>query len=141
VVRSASDVEQNIVSVERILHQIEVPAEAPQYIPEAKPADNWPSQGKIEFLNYSTRYRPELDLVLKNISLEIKPKEKLGICGRTGGGKSTLLLSLFRIIEGVEGSILIDGVDIKKIGLHDLRSSVSIVPHARPVRRDLTRKY
>ncbi|KAJ7355423.1 P-loop containing nucleoside triphosphate hydrolase protein [Mycena albidolilacea] len=128
VVRSASDVEQNIVSVERILHQIDVPPEAPQYIPEAKTKDDWPSQGKIEFRNYSTRYRPELDLVLNNISLTINPKEKLGVCGRTGAGKSSLLLALFRIIEGVEGSIVIDGVDIKNIGLNDLRSSISIVP-------------
>ncbi|KAJ7126538.1 P-loop containing nucleoside triphosphate hydrolase protein [Mycena crocata] len=127
-VRSASDVEQNIVSVERILHQIDVPPEKPQYIPEAKPSDNWPSAGRIEFKNYSTRYRPELDLVLNKISLDIKPKEKLGVCGRTGAGKSSLLLALFRIIEGVEGSILIDGVDIQNIGLHDLRSSISIVP-------------
>jgi ABC-type multidrug transport system fused ATPase/permease subunit len=128
VVRSASEVEQNIVSVERILHQIDVPPEAPQYIPEAKTKDDWPSQGKIEFRNYSTRYRPELDLVLNNISLNINPKEKLGVCGRTGAGKSSLLLTLFRIIEGVEGSIVIDGVDIKNIGLNNLRSAISIVP-------------
>ncbi|KAJ7180495.1 multidrug resistance-associated ABC transporter [Mycena filopes] len=128
VVRSASDVEQNVVSVERIIHQIDVSPESPQYIPEAKPKDDWPSQGKIEFRNYSTRYRPELDLVLNRISLEIKPKEKLGVCGRTGAGKSSLLLALFRIIEGVEGSILIDGIDIKTLGLHDLRSAISIVP-------------
>ncbi|KAJ6588712.1 multidrug resistance-associated ABC transporter [Mycena capillaripes] len=128
LVRSASDVERNMVSVERILHQIEMPPEAPQYIPEAKPDDNWPSEGKIEFRNYSTRYRAELDLVLKNISFEINPAEKLGVCGRTGAGKSSLLLALFRIIEGVEGSIFIDGIDIKNIGLHDLRSSISIVP-------------
>jgi len=128
VVRSASDVEQNIVSVERILHQIDVPPEAPQYIPEAKTLNHWPEQGKIEFQNYSTRYRPELDLVLKDISLTIAPAEKLGVCGRTGAGKSSLLLALFRIIEGVEGSIVIDGVDLKTIGLHDLRSSISIVP-------------
>ncbi|KAJ6591736.1 P-loop containing nucleoside triphosphate hydrolase protein [Mycena vulgaris] len=128
VVRSASDVEQNIVSVERILHQIDAPPESPQYIPEAKPSGTWPSEGKIEFKNYSTRYRPELDLVLNNISLTIKPKEKLGVCGRTGAGKSSLLLALFRIIEGVEGSILIDSVDIKNLGLHDLRSALTIVP-------------
>ncbi|KAJ7281673.1 multidrug resistance-associated ABC transporter [Mycena rebaudengoi] len=128
VVRSASDVEQNIVSVERIMHQIDVPPEKPQYIPEAKPSEPWPSEGKIEFQHYSTRYRPELDLVLNDISLVIKPKEKLGVCGRTGAGKSSLLLALFRIIEGVEGSILIDSVDIKNIGLHDLRSAISIVP-------------
>ncbi|KAJ7248513.1 P-loop containing nucleoside triphosphate hydrolase protein [Mycena rebaudengoi] len=128
VVRSASDVEQNIVSVERIMHQIDVAPEKPQYIPEATPSSPWPSEGKIEFRHYSTRYRSELDLVLKNISIVIKPKEKLGICGRTGAGKSSLLLALFRIIEGVDGCILIDGVDIKNIGLNDLRSAISIVP-------------
>ncbi|KAJ7050501.1 multidrug resistance-associated ABC transporter [Mycena amicta] len=130
VVRSASDVEQNIVSVERILHQIEVAPEKPQYIPETKPHGNWPSAGKIEFRKYSTRYRPELDLVLNNISLEIPGGLKLGVVGRTGAGKSSLLLALFRIIEPVEGSIIVDGVDISTIGLHDLRSSISIVPQS-----------
>ncbi|KAF9457511.1 multidrug resistance-associated ABC transporter [Collybia nuda] len=130
VVRSASEVEQNIVSVERILHQTEVPSEAPQEIPENKPGEVWPSQGKVEFYQYSTRYRSELDLVLKDISMTIKPKEKIGVCGRTGAGKSSLLLALFRIIEPSEGTIFIDSVDITKIGLHDLRSSISIVPQS-----------
>ncbi|KAG5642913.1 hypothetical protein DXG03_001884 [Asterophora parasitica] len=107
VVRSASEVEQNIVSVERILHQTEVKPEAPQEIPENKPSEVWPSKGEVEF-----RYRPELDLVLKDISMTI------------------LLLALFRIIEPVEGTIFIDSVDITKIGLHDLRSNISIVPQS-----------
>ncbi|KAJ7449546.1 multidrug resistance-associated ABC transporter [Mycena latifolia] len=128
MVRSASDVEQNIVSVERILHQIDVQPESPHYIPDAKPHESWPSKGKIEFRNYSTRYRPELDLVLNNISLTINPKEKLGVCGRTGAGKSSLLLALFRIIEAVDGAIFIDSVDIKTLGLHDLRSALTIIP-------------
>ncbi|CAK5273937.1 unnamed protein product [Mycena citricolor] len=128
VVRSASDVEQNIVSVERILHQSDATPEKPQFIEEAKPQAPWPSKGRIEFKNYSMRYRPELDLVLKDIVLDIKPAEKIGVCGRTGAGKSSLLLALFRIIEPAEGTILIDGVDIRNIGLHDLRSSISIVP-------------
>ncbi|RDB20896.1 Metal resistance protein YCF1 [Hypsizygus marmoreus] len=130
VVRSASEVEQNIVSVERILHQTEVAPEAPQEIPENKPSEVWPSKGEVEFRGYSTRYRPELDLVLKDITMTIKPKEKIGVCGRTGAGKSSLLLALFRIIEPVEGTIFIDSVDITKIGLHDLRSSISIVPQS-----------
>nr|GAT42967.1 predicted protein [Mycena chlorophos] len=130
VVRSASDVEQNIVSVERILHQIEVEPERPHYIEEAKVDDRWPSAGKIEFRNYTTRYRPELEPILHDISLEINPAEKIGICGRTGAGKSSLLLALFRIIEPSAGSIAIDGVDISQIGLHDLRSSISIVPQS-----------
>ncbi|KAJ3985950.1 multidrug resistance-associated ABC transporter [Lentinula detonsa] len=128
LVRTASEVEQNIVSVERILHQTEVQPEAPlehthQIVPQ-----NWPTSGAVEFKQYSTRYRLELDLVLKSINLSIKPSEKIGIVGRTGAGKSSLLLALFRIIEPVEGTILIDGVDITALGLHDLRSSISIVP-------------
>lgn len=130
VVRSGSEVEQNIVSVERILHQTEVEHEAPQEIPETKPSDLWPYKGEIEFRGYSTRYRPELALVLRDISMTIKPREKIGVCGRTGAGKSSLLLALFRIIEPVEGTIFIDSVDITKIGLHDLRSAISIVPQS-----------
>ncbi|KAF9556671.1 metal resistance protein YCF1 [Agrocybe pediades] len=130
VVRSASEVEQNIVSVERILHQTEVESEAPQEMPDCKPVGEWPSKGEVEFCNYSTRYRSGLDLVLKNINLQIKPGEKIGVCGRTGAGKSSLLLALFRIIEPAHGTILVDSVDISHIGLHDLRSALSIVPQS-----------
>ncbi|KAH7904260.1 P-loop containing nucleoside triphosphate hydrolase protein, partial [Hygrophoropsis aurantiaca] len=126
-VRSASEVEQNVVSVERILHYAkELPSEAPHEIPDQKPSDQWPGEGAVEFRQYSTRYREELDLVLKDISIKIKPKEKIGICGRTGAGKSSA--TLFRIIEPVSGTIFIDNVDITKLGLHDLRSVISIVP-------------
>ncbi|PFH45503.1 hypothetical protein AMATHDRAFT_82867 [Amanita thiersii Skay4041] len=128
VVRSASEVEQNIVSVERILHQTEVKSEAPHEIPDGGLDEDWPFRGEIEFQEYSTRYRPELGLVLKEISLKICAGEKIGICGRTGAGKSSLLLALFRIIEPATGIILIDSVDVTKIGLHDLRSAISIVP-------------
>ncbi|KDR65747.1 hypothetical protein GALMADRAFT_232908 [Galerina marginata CBS 339.88] len=130
VVRSASEVEQNIVSVERILHQTEVEPEAAYELLEKQPISSWPLEGAIEFSNYSTRYRAGLDLVLKDISVKIKPKEKIGICGRTGAGKSSLLLALFRIIEPVNGTIYIDSVDIATIGLHDLRSALSIVPQS-----------
>lgn len=130
VVRSASEVEQNIVSVERILHQTEVEPEAPWEIPAMKPAEEWPTKGKVIFENYSTRYRPELDLVLKDVSVAIGAGEKIGVCGRTGAGKSSLLLALFRIIEPTEGAIYIDSIDITKIGLHDLRSAISIVPQS-----------
>ncbi|KAL6300043.1 metal resistance protein YCF1 [Sparassis latifolia] len=129
LVRSASEVEQNIVSVERILHYIQLEPEAPAEIAGAVP-EEWPSSGAIEFRDYCTRYRPELDLVLKNITVKINHREKIGICGRTGSGKSSLLLSLFRIIEPSSGAIYVDGVDITKVGLHDLRSSISIVPQS-----------
>ncbi len=73
------------------------------------------------FDSYQVKYRKELENVLRGISVEIKPGEKIGIVGRTGAGKSSLTLALFRILEYSEGTIPIDGVDIKKIGLHDLR--------------------
>jgi len=130
LVRSASEVEQNIVSVERMLQYIELKPEAPYEIPETQPEGAWPTDGRVEFRNYSLRYRPELELVLKSISITLNPGEKIGICGRTGAGKSSLLLALFRILEPAEGTILIDGVDITKIGLHDLRSAMTIVPQS-----------
>ncbi|KAL1943159.1 hypothetical protein VTO73DRAFT_4830 [Trametes versicolor] len=129
LVRSASEVEQNIVSVERILHYIELAPEAPWEVPENVP-EQWPAKGELEFRQYSARYRPELDLVLKDINVKIGASEKIGIVGRTGSGKSSLLLSLFRIIEPASGTICIDGVDITKVGLHDLRSAISIVPQS-----------
>jgi len=120
-----------VVSVERITHYAnDLPAEAPRELPDSKPPPDWPSKGQVEFHEYSMRYRPELDLVLKDISLTITPKEKIGIVGRTGAGKSSLLLALFRILEASSGKILIDGVDISTIGLHDLRSVISIVPQS-----------
>ncbi|TFY72025.1 hypothetical protein EVG20_g1007 [Dentipellis fragilis] len=130
VVRSASEVEQNIVSVERILHYIELEPEAPYELPEAKPLGVWPSKGKVEFQNYSLKYRPELEPVLKDINIDIKPSEKVGVCGRTGAGKSSLLLALFRILEPASGTIYIDGIDITTVGLYDLRSAISIVPQS-----------
>ncbi|KAI0255781.1 P-loop containing nucleoside triphosphate hydrolase protein [Lactifluus subvellereus] len=130
LVRSASEVEQNIVSVERMLQYIELKPEAPYEIPETHPEGVWPAEGCIEFSDYSLRYRPDLGLVLKDISVTLNPGEKIGICGRTGAGKSSLLLALFRIIEPAGGAILIDGVDITTIGLHDLRSAMTIVPQS-----------
>ena len=85
-------------------------------------------KGKINFVNYSVKYRPDTPLILKNITLEIKPGEKIGVCGRTGSGKSTLLLCLFRILEAHEGKILIDDIDISKVGLEILRKSLTIIP-------------
>lgn len=128
IVRMTVDVETNIVSVERIKEYSSLEPEKPEEILETKPADNWPQTGDIKFDNYSTRYRPELDLVLKNINLSIKAKEKVGIVGRTGAGKSSLTLALFRIIEAVDGHIDIDDVDTSQIGLRDLRQKLSIIP-------------
>ncbi|KAG0344249.1 Multidrug resistance-associated protein 4, partial [Gamsiella multidivaricata] len=85
-------------------------------------------QGRVEFIDYETRYRPGLDLVLRGVNCSINPHEKIGICGRTGAGKSSLTLSLFRIIEAAKGQILVDGIDISTLGLYDVRSRFSIIP-------------
>ncbi|EGT35163.1 hypothetical protein CAEBREN_19130 [Caenorhabditis brenneri] len=89
---------------------------------------SWPQQGEIIIKNLSLRYRSELDLVLRGISLTINPGKKIGIVGRTGAGKSSLTLALFRMIEAEEGSIEIDGVDISELDLAQLRSRLTIVP-------------
>uniref|UniRef100_A0A8C4VBS7 Multidrug resistance-associated protein 1 n=2 Tax=Falco tinnunculus TaxID=100819 RepID=A0A8C4VBS7_FALTI len=98
------------------------------FIEQTAPASTWPEEGKIEFRGYGLRYREDLDLVLKNINVTINGGEKIGIVGRTGAGKSSLTLGLFRINEAAEGEIIIDGINIAKIGLHDLRFKITIIP-------------
>ncbi|KIW27677.1 hypothetical protein, variant [Cladophialophora immunda] len=120
--------EQNMNAVERIQEYIDVEQEAPANIPETKPAANWPSHGVVEFIGYSTRYRPDLEPVLRNVTFKIEAGHKVGIVGRTGAGKSSLALALFRGLEAEEGKILIDDVDIGLIGLQDLRENITIVP-------------
>ncbi|KAL2398676.1 ABC transporter 7 [Exophiala dermatitidis] len=120
--------EQNMNAVERIQEYIDVEQEAPAHNPDTKPPANWPSQGAVEFIGYSTRYRPDLEPVLKHVSFRVEPGHKVGIVGRTGAGKSSLALALFRGLEAEEGKILIDNVDIGLIGLQDLREAITIVP-------------
>ena len=128
LVRLYSVNEQNMNSVERVKEYIEVEQEAKAIIDEARPAGNWPSQGAIQFMNYTTRYRPDLEPVLKDLTFSVQPGERVGIVGRTGAGKSSLALALFRGLEAVEGKIVIDDVDIALIGLQDLREAITIVP-------------
>ncbi|KAI9090798.1 P-loop containing nucleoside triphosphate hydrolase protein [Phlyctochytrium arcticum] len=128
MVRQSCEIETNIVSVERIQEYIALPREAPHEIPENRPPQEWPGHGRIEFRHYSTRYRAGLDLVLKDVSFTIPAQSKVGIVGRTGAGKSSLTLALFRLIEPATGDILIDSVDIARLGLHDLRSRLTIIP-------------
>ncbi|EKD13485.1 uncharacterized protein L3040_008648 [Drepanopeziza brunnea f. sp. 'multigermtubi'] len=128
LVRLYSMNEQNMNSVERIKEYLDVEQEAEAVIEDTRPAANWPSQGSVEFINYTTRYRPDLEPVLRNVTFNIRPGEKVGIVGRTGAGKSSLALALFRGLEAEEGKILIDDVDIGLIGLRDLRESITIVP-------------
>uniref|UniRef100_A0A3B4B9M5 ATP-binding cassette, sub-family C (CFTR/MRP), member 2 n=1 Tax=Periophthalmus magnuspinnatus TaxID=409849 RepID=A0A3B4B9M5_9GOBI len=129
LVRMTSELETNIVAVERVSEYAEIENEA-QWITDTRPPEKWPEEGKLQFDNFKVRYRPELDLVLHGVTCFIDSKEKtqIGIVGRTGAGKSSLTNCLFRIIEAAEGRILIDGVDISSIGLHDLRSRLTIIP-------------
>ena len=124
----AADFETNITSVERIKEYFETPKEDEWYKPDSKALKEWPKNGQIMFTNYSVKYRKGFDDVLKDITLDIQPGEKIGIVGRTGAGKSSLTLALFRILEYSKGNIIIDGVDIKLIGLHDLRHKITIIP-------------
>ncbi|KAH3818612.1 hypothetical protein DPMN_120334 [Dreissena polymorpha] len=126
-VRMVSEFETNIVSVERIGQYTANKTEAPLHSDVQLPVD-WPSEGSIELRSYCTRYRDGLPLVLQNLHVKFKPGEKVGIVGRTGAGKSSLTLALFRLIEAAEGSIVIDGEDISRLGLHDLRSRLTILP-------------
>ncbi|XP_041342567.1 ATP-binding cassette sub-family C member 3 [Pyrgilauda ruficollis] len=128
MVRMTSELETNIVAVERIKEYSETETEAPWTIEGKSPPENWPSKGDLEFVNYSVRYRKGLDLVLKDLNLQVHGGEKIGIVGRTGAGKSSMTLCLFRILEAVKGEIKIDGVKISEIGLHDLRSRLTIIP-------------
>ncbi|KGU31669.1 hypothetical protein MG7_01235 [Candida albicans P34048] len=116
------------VAVERIIEYCDLDSEAPMVIKDKRPANTWPHKGVVKFKKYSTTYRKHLDPVLKEIELTINSKEKVGIVGRTGAGKSSLTLALFRIIEATSGNIEIDGVNIGEIGLYDLRHHLTIIP-------------
>lgn len=128
IVRQTVEVETNIVSVERVLEYARLPSEAPEVISKHRPPNSWPPKGAVSFNGYSTRYRPGLDLVLKNVNLSIKSHEKVGVVGRTGAGKSSLTLALFRIIEPAAGDITIDNLSTSSIGLLDLRRRLAIIP-------------
>uniref|UniRef100_A0A087YK27 ATP-binding cassette sub-family C member 5 n=1 Tax=Poecilia formosa TaxID=48698 RepID=A0A087YK27_POEFO len=129
VVRQSTEVEARFNSVERLLEYITTcKSEAPRHIKGAKIPDGWPKNGAITFHEYKMRYRENTPIVLNGLDFTIQAGEKLGIVGRTGSGKSSLGVALFRLVEPAGGSILIDDVDIAAIGLRDLRSKLSIIP-------------
>lgn len=153
-VRMASDVEANMVAVERIQQYFKIQGEAPRLMLEDDTLSNWPSEGRIEFIGAKLRYRKGLHLVLKGLSIDIPARAKVGVVGRTGtkthllnnpnyfphianfllclclkgAGKSTLMVALLRIVELDSGVIKIDGIDIKKVGLKNLRSNIAVIP-------------
>ncbi|XP_077172136.1 multidrug resistance-associated protein 1-like isoform X2 [Paroedura picta] len=128
LVRMSSEMETNIVAVERVKEYSEKEKEAEWTVKGTPLPSGWPQEGRVEFRGYGLRYRHDTDLVLKNINVSISGGEKVGVVGRTGAGKSSLALGLFRITEATEGGVFIDGIDIAKIGLHDLRFRVTIIP-------------
>jgi len=97
-------------------------------VPSNRPPPAWPSAGALVFDNVTVTYREGLPPVLSGVSLDIRPGEKIGVVGRTGAGKSSLMLALFRIMEPSTGRVLLDGIDITTIGLDDLRSRLAIIP-------------
>ncbi|XP_067121587.1 ATP-binding cassette sub-family C member 4-like [Centruroides vittatus] len=129
-------------SVKRILNYTKLKSEESYETSlDKQPPSDWPRQGEIQFDNVSLQYSKEKDTVLKNLTFRIYSGEKIGIVGRTGAGKSSIIASLFRMTEPT-GTTTIDGVDIKDIGLRDLRSKISIIPQdpmlfTGPLRRNI----
>ncbi|EFJ52174.1 ABC transporter [Volvox carteri f. nagariensis] len=128
MVRQTTELEVNMNSVERMVEYNRYDEEAPAVIESNRPPKNWPTEGAISVKDLYVRYRAELDPVLRGLSFEISGREKVGVCGRTGCGKSTLMMTLYRLVEPSSGTIKIDGYDITAMGLYDLRSRLSLVP-------------
>lgn len=126
LIRHYASNEQNMNSVERVKEYLEVDREA--NAGETKQPDNWPSKGTIQFINYSTRYQPCFQPALQNITFSVLSGERVGVVGKTGAGKSSLILALFRGLEAERGKILIDDVDIGTIKLQILRDTMTLVP-------------
>ncbi|XP_016373988.1 ATP-binding cassette sub-family C member 4 [Sinocyclocheilus rhinocerous] len=125
-VRQSAEVENMMTSVERVVEYTELESEAPWETPKRPPPD-WPNRGLITFDRVNFSYSSDGPVVLKNISAMFRPREKVGIVGRTGAGKSSLISALFRLMEP-EGKIIVDRVLTSEIGLHDLRQKMSIIP-------------
>ncbi|KEH33999.1 multidrug resistance protein ABC transporter family protein [Medicago truncatula] len=122
------NLENKIISVERILQYTSIPSEAPLVTKESQPDHSWPSFGEVHIQDLQVRYAPHLPLVLRGLTCTFTAGAKAGIVGRTGSGKTTLVQALFRLVEPVAGQILIDNINVSLIGIHDLRSRLSIIP-------------
>lgn len=171
--QALTNLEIQMNAVERLKEYSKLPEEPPASIPETKPSDNWPDKGRVEFKDYSFRYREGLPLVINKVSyffrlfqfrlhnnvlfvsqinMKISAGQKIGIVGRTGSGKSTyrlafpfssdfilieiamvrLVSALYMLAPPAEGTIFIDGVDVSKLGVEDLRMKLAIIPQVPP---------
>lgn len=128
IIRVTAEVESNVVCVERCVEYCNLPQEEDENGNFVKPSTHWPAEGAITLEHYSTRYAENLDLVLKDVNVAIRPGEKVGIVGRTGAGKSTFVLAVFRMLPATEGRIVVDDIDTAKLRLFDLRHRLSIIP-------------
>ncbi|KAM3195238.1 hypothetical protein ACQJBY_071375 [Aegilops geniculata] len=117
-----------IISVERVNQYMNIQSEATEVVEENRPLPDWPQNGNVEIRDLKIRYRIDLPLVLHGITCKFEGGDKIGIVGRTGSGKTTLIGALFRLVEPAEGKVIIDSVDITMIGLHDLRSRLGTIP-------------
>ncbi|KAE9019318.1 Multidrug resistance-associated protein 1 [Phytophthora rubi] len=143
IIRSLTRIETVMVSPERMQEYIDIEQEAPDRITMMDPSAqlDWPSTGSIVFDKVSFRYKQGGDLVLRNLSFAIQGGQKIGIVGRTGAGKSSLTMALFRISELASGKVLIDGVNVGKIGLKSLREKLSIIPQTPVLFKGPLREY
>ena len=127
-VTSGAMFETRFNSVERLAAYWDLPQEAPATKPDVEPEEEWPQEGALVYKDVWMRYRPELDPVLKGVSFTVNPGDKIGIVGRTGSGKSSLIVTLFRLVEPFKGQIILDNIDILTLGLDDVRGRIAAIP-------------
>ncbi|XP_044431777.1 ABC transporter C family member 10-like [Triticum aestivum] len=127
-IQNQCNLANKIISVERVSQYMDIQSEAAEVVEENRPLPDWPQDGNLELIDLKIRYRNDAPLVLHGITCKFAGGDKIGIVGRTGCGKTTLIGALFRLVEPAEGKIVIDSVDISTIGLHDLRSRLGIIP-------------
>lgn len=126
-IRQSTEVANNMMSAERVLEYVQLPQEQEKLTGECKPTNDWPQKGCVKLDHVFLKYSLEDTPVLHDLNLEIRPGEKVGIVGRTGAGKSSLIATMFRMAM-VEGHIIIDDIDTCDVTLTKLRSSISIIP-------------
>uniref|UniRef100_A0A7S1T954 Probable ATP-dependent transporter ycf16 n=1 Tax=Compsopogon caeruleus TaxID=31354 RepID=A0A7S1T954_9RHOD len=128
MIRAASNIETNMNNVERILQYISLEQEDEEVKEDSDPREgSWPSVGNVEFRDVVLKYRESQPAVLNQLSFTIEGGQKVGVCGRTGAGKSSLIMALFRMVELSSGQILLDGMNVRSLGLATLRKNITII--------------